>query len=163
MRVVNLQTFLMLEPGTVFAEHHETWHGHLQVKGKTILDGPEPDFFYTDLTEPWGYHELPINSSVSHTDLRGDYNRVLQWMGFKYRPEQEFVVLDDEDIKAMAYRLLSLAKDTLEVKGWAWRRQGMKGWALGHNQPTEANCPKFHEDRVEVRPLGFLPTPDKQV
>lgn len=160
MRVVDLQTFLMLPPGTVYAEHMGTTHGPLRVKGKT-LDGA--DFIYTDVSEPWRFNELPVDSTVPHGDLRGDYNRELQWNGIRYTPEQDFVVLDDEDLKAMAYRLLSLCVDTTDVVAWAWSRPGMKGWALGHNQPTEANCPRFHEDKIEVRPLGFLPTPDKRI
>jgi len=38
------------------------------------------------------------------------------------------------------------------VVAYAWRKEGMVGWALGHNPPTP-NMPDF--DKYEVRELTF--------
>lgn len=43
-----------------------------------------------------------------------------------------------------------------EVIAYAWRKEGMNGWALGHNPPTP-NMKDF--DKYEVRELVFR-TPD---
>lgn len=38
---------------------------------------------------------------------------------------------------------------------WAWKSDGMTGWALGHCKPTPENTHKFHERNTVVRPLVF--------
>lgn len=40
----------------------------------------------------------------------------------------------------------------LPIVAYAWRKEGMKGWALGHNPPT-SNMIDF--DKYEVRELTF--------
>jgi hypothetical protein len=46
----------------------------------------------------------------------------------------------------------SLLDELEEVVAYAWRKDGMKGWALGHNPPTQ-NMLDF--DKYEVRELAF--------
>lgn len=42
-----------------------------------------------------------------------------------------------------------------EAVAWAWKSDGMTGWALGHCKPTPDNTHKFHERNTVVRPLVF--------
>ena len=48
--------------------------------------------------------------------------------------------------------MTKMLEDLAEVVAYAWRKDGMRGWALGHNPPT-SNMIDF--DKYEVRELTF--------
>lgn len=52
-------------------------------------------------------------------------------------------------------RHLSQPAERGEPVAWAWKSDGMTGWALGHCKPTPDNTHKFHERNTIVRPLVF--------
>lgn len=77
------------------------------------------------------------------------------------------LVVHHEKIRQFLGRALFTGKfhmaryDGADVAAWAWRSDGMTGWALGHLKPTPENTHKFHERNTEVQPLAFLPYPQE--
>lgn len=47
-----------------------------------------------------------------------------------------------------------------EPVAWAWKCDGMKGWALGHVKPTPENTYQFFDRNTVVRPLVFGDEPE---
>ncbi len=84
---------------------------------------------------------------------------------FDFGPHEERYTDVDEYLAKLAWNAaiesfaasLSTGKNVPDaVIAYAWRKEGMNGWALGHNPPTP-NMIDF--DKYEIRPLYFAARP----